>query len=64
MALGGEARCVTLSGLLYPLSEATLAPDFPLGVSNEFTGAEAEVTVGEGLLTVIWSGAFERPELL
>jgi thiamine pyrophosphokinase len=54
-AMGGEARGVNLRGLLYPLEDAVLAPVFPLGVSNEFAGQEAEVGVAEGRLTVLWA---------
>lgn len=53
-AWGGEARGVFLSGLMYPLENGTLHGDMPLGVSNEFTGREAEIRVGEGTLLVFW----------
>ena len=50
---GTRARGVTLKGLKYPLNQATLSCDRPLGVSNEFTGAqEASVTVDRGTLLV------------
>lgn len=52
--LSGKAGGVTLSGLLYPLSDATLTFDRPLGVSNAFTGKAATVTVGDGCLLVMW----------
>ena len=48
--LDGVARGVTLKGLKYPLDKAVLTADFPLGVSNSFTGVPAEVTVTEGTL--------------
>ena len=51
---GGEARGVTLENLKYPLSDATLSPDIPLGVSNEFLpGQNAHITVREGTLILI-----------
>ena len=50
----GEARGVTLSGLHYPLRDAVLTSDFPLGVSNQFTGKTASVAVREGALLVMW----------
>ncbi len=61
-AFGGQAR-VTLAGLKYPLSDAILSPDSPLGVSNEFTGAAASVSALSGKLLVIWqeSEEGERP---
>jgi len=51
---GGEAKGVTLKGLYYSLDAARLTDDFPLGVSNRFTGAEASVSVAEGRLLVMW----------
>lgn len=62
-AMGGAARGVTLSGLKYPLSRATLSPDCPLGVSNELCGQTAAVSVEEGYLLVI-SQTDEKGELL
>ena len=47
---------MTLDGLSYPLDRAVLTPDFPLGVSNEFTGVPATVQIGSGALLVVWSG--------
>lgn len=55
-AYGGTARGVTLRGLLYPLEDGVLTPDFPLGVSNAFTGAAASVSVTEGALLLRWEG--------
>ena len=52
--LGPDARGVTLRGLYYPLEKATLTCGFPLGVSNHFTGEEAEISVEDGSLLVIW----------
>ena len=53
-ALGPDAAGVTLEGLSYPLTDATLTSSFPLGVSNHFTGEEAVITVREGSLLVLW----------
>lgn len=53
-AYGGEAREVSLSGLRYSLSGATLTPTVPLGVSNEFLGKEATVSLGEGRLLLLY----------
>ena len=44
----GLARGVTLTGFFYPLDEATLQSDYPLGVSNVVTENEASVRVREG----------------
>ncbi len=53
-AYGKEAKKVTLKGLKYPLADAVLSQSMPLGVSNEFTGKEAEITVKDGALLVIY----------
>ncbi len=41
-------------GLKYPLADATLYNTRPLGVSNEFCGVPAEISVREGTLLVIF----------
>ena len=51
---GDRAEGVWLRGLKYPLENAVLTDDFPLGVSNEFTGAPASVTVEKGTVLVVW----------
>lgn len=51
-APGGEA-VVTVKGLFYELENAVLTDSYPLGVSNEFCGAEAEITVHEGDLLLV-----------
>lgn len=53
-AAGGKARGVYEKGLKYALSDAVLEPDFPLGVSNEFTGEESAVSVGNGTLILTY----------
>ena len=55
-SLAEESRGVDEEGLLYTLSEGTLRVDFPLGVSNEFTGRPALVRVWQGMLAVYWQG--------
>ena len=49
-AQGGEARGVYLEGLKYPQHGFTLRDDYPMGVSNEFTGIPARVAVTDGML--------------
>ena len=44
----GTARGVTLLGFFYPLKDATLDSDYPLGVSNVVTDSEAIVRAREG----------------
>ncbi len=53
-AFGGSAKGVSLKGLLYPLTDALLTVDFPIGVSNEFLGGPASVSVESGTLLLVW----------
>lgn len=48
----GEARGVTIRGAKYTLEYGTLRSDFPLGVSNSFTGQAASVEVMDGTLLI------------
>ena len=41
--LDGPLGGVSIHGVFYPLKDATLTPDYPLGISNEFTAPEAEL---------------------
>ena len=51
----GTAEGVTIEGMKYPLYEDELTGDFPLGVSNEFLGVPATVSVERGTLLLIWA---------
>jgi thiamine pyrophosphokinase len=57
LPVGGPARGVTLSGLLYPLTDARLTPGTTLATSNEFTRERATVEVAEGVLLAVQPGA-------
>ena len=46
---------VSAEGVYYPLKNGTLKREFPLGVSNRITAAEAAVTCGKGWLLVMQS---------
>lgn len=50
---GEKASGVTLEGLQYPLQDATLTCDYPLGVSNRHLDRTAQITVREGTLLVL-----------
>jgi len=50
----GTAEGVDLTGLKFPLKNHTISSSFPLGVSNEFLGTEATVSVREGSLLLLW----------
>lgn len=52
---GDKARGIYLRGLKYPLTDAVLTSDVPLGVSNEFCGVPASVEVRDGLVVVTWA---------
>ncbi|TCL58424.1 thiamine pyrophosphokinase [Kineothrix alysoides] len=56
-SLGEKARGVTIEGMKYPLKEATVTNDYPIGISNEFIGEECVITVEEGMLLLIVSWA-------
>lgn len=55
-AAASEASGVYLKGLKYPLTDYTMTPFFPIGVSNEFQGRPSSVFVRSGVLTVVWQG--------
>ena len=50
----GTAEGVDLIGLKYPLDKHTLTSQFPLGLSNQFLGQEATVSVERGSLLLLW----------
>lgn len=54
-ALGERAEGITITGMKYLLDRAVLTNDFPIGISNEFIGQGAQVTVERGMLLVIVS---------
>lgn len=51
--LGDVAEGVYESGLKYDLKDAVLKKEYPLGVSNEFTGRQSRVAVRKGTLLLI-----------
>ncbi len=52
--LGDRAEGITETGLQYPLADAVLTAEFPLGVSNHIVAPEAAVSVRSGALAVGW----------
>lgn len=52
--LGDRAEGVYETGFQYPLENAVLTPDFPVGVSNHITAPPARISVGKGALAVGW----------
>lgn len=61
-AFGGEAKGLTLRGLKYSLENGELSPNFPLGVSNQFLGEPATVSVTKGRIFVVWQREAGLPE--
>lgn len=55
-SLTGKSYGINETNLLYELKGAELTSDYPLGVSNEFVGKEAEISVENGKICVIWNG--------
>ena len=57
LPLGGDARGVSTEGLVWALRGDTLQFGSSRGVSNEMTGTEARIQVGEGILLVVHAPA-------
>lgn len=53
-AYGDVAKGVDIKGLLYEVEDYTLEHTRPIGVSNEFTGKKASISLKEGMLAVVW----------
>lgn len=54
-SLGKEAKGVTIQGMKYPLNNYTMTNDYPIGISNEFIGEEAVISVEDGELVCMIS---------
>ena len=54
-ALVKEAKGVTIRGMKYELENAVITNDFPIGISNEFVGKAAEISVEDGELVCMIS---------
>lgn len=52
--LGDRAAGIWEKNLKYTLEDAVLTCDRAMGVSNEFTGCESSIEVGEGTLLILW----------
>lgn len=60
-ATGGNVSNLNVTGLKYNLSDYTLTPSFPIGVSNEFCGRKSSITFSSGtLLMVVQNQSFEN----
>lgn len=53
-----ESRGVTIKGLKYEAENITVSSSYPIGVSNEFIGKDAFVSVDDGKLLIIQNSLF------
>lgn len=53
-SLGDRCDGVCIRGLKYEIENSTVSCDYPIGVSNEFVGAEAQISLRSGNLAVMW----------
>ncbi|MFA5634265.1 MAG: thiamine diphosphokinase [Anaerovoracaceae bacterium] len=50
--MGERVKDLTLTGFKYPLKNATLEPDYPIGISNIMFEEESNISIGSGILAV------------
>lgn len=62
--MGRDAQGVAIRGLKYETENTMLTSDFPLGVSNHFTGETAEISVADGQLLILWDTENGLPSVL
>lgn len=55
LCIGAPCEGITFEGLSYPLRDATLTAEYPLGVSNEFVADIAKITIRSGTLICVIS---------
>lgn len=58
-SLSKEAKGVSIKGMKYELQDAVITNDFPIGISNEFIGETAEISVEDGELVCMISYVVE-----
>ena len=59
-AFNGTAAGVTLRGFKYPLNDAQLFCDNPIGLSNELTDTDASITVKNGTLIIVVNTTIDK----
>lgn len=52
-SMGDRAEGVTIRNMKYELNSAAITNSFPIGISNEFIGEQASITVENGTLVII-----------
>ena len=55
-SLGEKTVGITLKDVKFPLNSYTMSDIYPIGVSNEFIGKPATVSVKEGTLLLVYDG--------
>ena len=55
LCLSNKAEGVDIRGMKYELTDYTMTNDFPIGISNEFIGKKAEISVKNGELVCMIS---------
>ena len=60
-SLCDESEGVTIKGLKYEVDNVSLRLDTPFGVSNEFVGKQARISVRKGRLLVIYNNFKKQP---
>ena len=61
MPFGCDKANVTLSGFKYEAERCDLPYNRPLGISNEFTGKPARITVRSGTVVAVWENTAVLP---
>ena len=56
-SLAPRSEGVSIRGLSYGCDDAAITDRFPIGVSNAFIGNEAEISVKDGRLLIVWEEA-------
>lgn len=59
-SMAEESKGVTIRNMKYTLEQAVIRNDFPIGISNEFIGEEAEISVEDGALLCMVSYVAEE----
>ena len=61
LPFGCNSAAVTLEGFKYEVESFALPHDKPLGISNEFTGKTARLTVHGGTVVAVWENTDVMP---